>query len=335
VNSSSSNYSSITYSPPWNFGSIPISHKIEMSQQSAPAVAWCFTLNNPIEEEITNLNTVLNGAEVKYAVYQKEEGDSGTPHLQGYLEMSSKKRLASVKRLLGTDRIHLEKRKGTRDQARTYCKKEDTRLAEPVEFGIWRHSDKTTGLSRLVDGLRNGKTLADVAREEPETFIQYHNGIRKWHALTLTSAKQAENVRGLWLYGQPGIGKSHKAREISGDNLYLKSQNKWWDGYTGETHVVLDDLDKGGACLGHYLKIWSDKWSCTGEIKGGVVNLEHDHFIVTSNYHPADLWPDDPPMLQAIMRRFVIKEGTQRGSVVTWKVENDENNPNKRIKKTE
>lgn len=36
--------------------------------------------------------------------------------------------------------------------------------------------------------------------------------------------------------------------------------------------------------LGHYLKIWADKWSCTGEVKGGTVPLNHRNFIVTSNY---------------------------------------------------
>lgn len=291
-------------------------------KQSAPCVAWCFTLNNPTDHEITLLHEVFNKDPIQYAIYQKEEGESGTPHLQGYLEVQPKQRLAPLKRLLQVDRIHLEKRKGTRDQARAYCQKAESRVTNPVEFGRWRDSDKTTGLSRLVDGLRNGKTLADVAREEPETFIQYHNGIRKWHALTCTTSKETENVRGLWLYGDPGIGKTHKAREIGSDSLFLKSQNKWWDGYAGESYVVLDDLDKQGSCLGHYLKIWSDKWSATGEIKGGVVNLEHDHFIVTSNYHPVDLWPDDPVLCEAVSRRFVIKKGTRVGSNVTWTIEN-------------
>lgn len=78
------------------------------------------------------------------------------------------------------------------------------------------------------------------------------------------------DVRGHWYVGLPGTGKSRTARERF-PGAYLKAQNKWWDGYQGQEAVILDDMDKGGACLGHYLKIWADRYACTGETKGGHV----------------------------------------------------------------
>jgi hypothetical protein len=47
--------------------------------------------------------------------------------------------------------------------------------------------------------------------------------------------------------------------------------------------------------LGHYLKIWADKYPCTGEIKGATVQLKHHRFIVTSNKDIDDLFnkPED------------------------------------------
>lgn len=86
---------------------------------------------------------------------------------------------------------------------------------------------------------------------------------------------------------------------------YLKAQNKWWDGYSGQKSVILDDLDSD--CLAHYLKIWADRYACTGEIKGSTIPLNFDKLVVTSNYHPAQLFKDEQ-MTAAIIRRFKITE---------------------------
>jgi len=123
----------------------------------------------------------------------------------------------------------------------------------------------------------------------------------------LGEAETQEDVRGIWYYGKPGVGKTHKVRTEE-PSLYLKAQNKWWDGYEGQEAVVLDDLDKGGQCLGHYMKIWSDKWAATGECKGSTIPLNYKRFYVTSNYHPDEIWTEDKPMLEAIVRRFKIIE---------------------------
>lgn len=115
------------------------------------------------------------------------------------------------------------------------------------------------------------------------------------------------DVRGFWFFGPPGCGKSHKARTENPDS-YIKAQNKWWDGYDGQKTVILDDLDKGAYGLGHYLKIWADKWPCKGEVKGAQVELVHTKFIVTSNFAISSIWDpeEEPEMYQAISRRFKL-----------------------------
>lgn len=80
----------------------------------------------------------------------------------------------------------------------------------------------------------------------------------------------------------------------------------------------MDDLDTG--ILSHYLKIWADKWKCTGEIKGGTVALNYKRFIVTSNYTPAELWgkPEEETLRLAICRRFILFTMPERDKL-TWK----------------
>jgi len=72
---------------------------------------------------------------------------------------------------------------------------------------------------------------------------------------------ETDDVRGLWYVGPPGTGKTTFARTEWG-SVYIKAQNKWFDNYKGEETIVLDDLDSD--CLAHYIKIWADKWPCTG-----------------------------------------------------------------------
>lgn len=105
-----------------------------------------------------------------------------------------------------------------------------------------------------------------------------------------------------------------------GEDLYLKPQNKWWDGYTGQKYVLLDDFDKQGACLGHYLKIWADRYACTGETKGGTIPLKFEKFIITSNYTPDQLW-EDTEMRAAIERRFTKEQFLAPFTVESEKLE--------------
>jgi hypothetical protein len=70
----------------------------------------------------------------------------------------------------------------------------------------------------------------------------------------------------------------------------------------------MEDLDTD--VLGHYIKIWADRYACTGEIKGGTVPLYHKTFVITSNYTPEQLFTKDPTMAKAVRRRFTFTHMT-------------------------
>lgn len=97
--------------------------------------AWCFTINNPTEEDIPGYDSSKH----EYLVYQLEQGQgSQTPHYQGYVFFKSKVEFNTVKKWL--PRAHIAKAKGTPLQNRDYCTKEmdhgfPCRLNDPVEYG--------------------------------------------------------------------------------------------------------------------------------------------------------------------------------------------------------
>ena len=103
------------------------------SRQEAATVSgvkkdWVFTLNNPTIEEENALAAFLSGTSVRYGIVQREVGDLGTPHLQGYFELRRARAFSTVRAML--PRFHVEPRRGTRDQARDYCRKSATAVQE-------------------------------------------------------------------------------------------------------------------------------------------------------------------------------------------------------------
>lgn len=133
---------------------------------STQARGWVFTLNNP-----TAALELPEGA--RYLVYQKEVGESGTPHFQGYVEFARPKRLGGLKAWLPT--AHFEVRRGTREQARDYARKEASRVEGPWEFGDWGagSAGARNDLAAARDLLMKGGTKRDLLEEMPEILAKY------------------------------------------------------------------------------------------------------------------------------------------------------------------
>lgn len=278
---------------------------------------YCFTWNNP-DQHSGDVLELFAHEYCPYLVYGREVGEGGTYHYQGFFTLKKTQRLAALKRLIAPS-VHFEVAMGTSVQASDYCKKD----GDFTEFGECPSQGSRTDLSTATTMIKKGASMQEVADECSEVFVKFGRGLRDL-ALTLAQPFDYTATRGMWIYGPPGTGKSHTARRLDPD-AYLKAQSKWWDGYANQHTVILDDLDTN--VLGHYLKIWADKYACTGETKGGTVNLQHRTFIVTSNYHPGDLWKesDDQQMLEAILRRFRVYHKANRNTILEHCVLNAEN----------
>lgn len=94
------------------------------SSRVNPCKNWVFTLNNYTEENITELLTHKKISGAKKYMFQREIGESGTPHLQGFIVFSTKIRPLSLKLC---KKIHWEKMKGTVLDNIKYCSKSETK----------------------------------------------------------------------------------------------------------------------------------------------------------------------------------------------------------------
>jgi len=265
--------------------------------------AWCFTINNYTEEHVN----VLREFPCKYLVCGREVGANGTPHLQGYIYFKHPKTFNNMKNIMPGN-AHLEKARGSTDQNREYCTKENNYFetgAKPmsqsekgeVEQERWKKAFNLcqAGKVDLVDAdikFRYYRTCKDISRD------------------FMTKAADLKELENKWIWGPPGVGKSRYARENFGRGAFFKPGNKWWDGYQGEENIIIDDFELDWKCLGHYLKIWADRYSFIAEYKGGSMHIRPKRVIVTSNYSIEEVFAADQVMVAAINRRFFTYQVT-------------------------
>jgi hypothetical protein len=307
------------------------------------ASSYCFTWNNYTQASIDLIAQLYKDGLFTYIIYGKEVAQTGTPHLQGYFRLVSRKRRTQLnnKKLFGKD-VQFQITTKNEDCNIKYCSKGEQSHeewstdytagpnyglnADVTIFGTFtpKQPGKRNDILGCTDLIDAGKPMSYVAASNPTCYVNSHHGLHAY-ALATVDAIETTNVRGIWLYGAPGTGKSHEVRAICGDNLFLKAQSKWFDGYALQTNILIDDFDMGGEGLAHHLKLWADRYKAYGEIKGGTVALQHENLFITSNYHPSILFADckgGAVMLEAILRRFIVVEKTSRSFILCKNITN-------------
>jgi len=88
---------------------------------------WVFTLNNYSEEDITQLHSDFLKYGKKF-ICEKEIGESGTPHLQGYVMFKNSRNLETLKKV--NKKVHWGIAKGNVEQNKKYCSKDNNVIFE-------------------------------------------------------------------------------------------------------------------------------------------------------------------------------------------------------------
>lgn len=264
---------------------------------------FVFTLNNFLLPEDFEFEDF-----VKYCIWQHEE--KSTKHTQGYIELHNAQRFTKLQKMFGT-KGHFESRKGTREQARDYCRKEDSRIAGPFEFGDFERGGQGTrnDLSDAIGVLKETRDLRQVAELHPNTFVKYHKGLEAFRNITNNQKRDSSTPNEVALhFGPPGTGKSFFAHKLfETHRTYNKgpSTKQWWDGYSGESHVIIDEFRGNGISYTSFLAIL-DRYPHKVEIKGSTMEFMAKHFIITSNWMPHEWYDGEKFKLEAITRRINV-----------------------------
>lgn len=270
------------------------------------AAHWCFTLNNPRHQ----LDVTLETPSVRYAIFQIETGEEGTPHFQGYLELQRSQRLSFLQRLIPG--AHFEQRRGTREQARDYCRKEEGRVEGPWEVGTWEGGQGTrSDIASFKAAIDRGDDDAKLWDDHPNLFLRYGKMLQSVRALK--APKRTWKTHVTVVYGPPGCGKSRWAAETMPNAFYKTANDSWWNGYNGEEDVILDDY-KAWLPWSTLLQVL-DRYPMQVPTKGGFTAFFPKRLIITTNFLPSEWYGKDEDGGRA--RKYPLDALTRR--VDSWR----------------
>lgn len=255
------------------------------------ARSWCFTLNNPSLEALDYLEAIKTNYStlVRYIVFQLEEGENGTRHFQGYVELNRAQRLSYMKKI--DPNAHWEKRMGSREQARMYAMKEDTRISGPFEYGTFEAGGqgRRNDVKEFIDSVRSGKRKRELIDDYPLIMMKHP---KFYEAIKQEEMPIRENDLIVRLnYGHTRTGKTRYCKENFPNHWELPITNGtlWFDGEDMHEVCLLDDFcgKKSKWTLDNLLKIL-DIYPRRVPFKGGFTWWMPNIIIITSNLHPRD-----------------------------------------------
>lgn len=242
---------------------------------------------------------------IRYAVYQAEYVTCY--HFQGYIELDKPQRMSWLRKIDGLETAHFEVRKGTREQARAYCMKEDSRMDGPFEFGLWIGGQgERSDLEEVKEFLNESKrTELELAHNFFGHYVRYNRALLRYQELKWASPR-SDKTELILALGVPGCGKTRWAFETYPDLFNKQAGNKWWDGYAGQETVLLDDFANGWFPYYQLLQL-ADRYPMKVEVKGGTVDFVAKRLIITSNKHPLNWYDSDQMTTFAAFARRVDK----------------------------
>jgi len=242
-------------------------------KQISPALRWCFTLNNYTAEDVSSIVPIIQAHATKWVV-GFEVGESGTPHLQGFIRFKTKKRPMTI--FSSFRGIHWEKCKGTDQQNLEYCSKDDD-----FQSGGFPKPIKVINPNRPWERL-----IMDIIKVEPNDRVIY------------------------WFWSREGnVGKTafckyltvkHDALPLHGKGADVRNGISEWYKNKGETpKLVVFPIPR--SYNSDYLSYESienikDMYFYSGKYEGGVICGNSPHLFIFANQLPdyeklsADRW---------------------------------------------
>jgi len=272
----------------------------------------CITWNNYTEDNVKTWESLVETVPfVVYVCYTREVGESGTPHLQGFIKTSKTVTTSWLCKLCPG--IWATKTLATNvDKAIGYCHKKGEPEEIPlIEFGVRpKGAGHRTDLDMLHADILSGMSQRDVSNQHFGLYLRYSTGLQRYWTLNASTATRSE-PKIYWLWGPSGTGKTQRISKYQSGStipptdvpdastarpemysLTHTTSGTWWDMYHGQTVVLLDDLRGSWMPYSDLLRIFQSS-PCQVSARGVGHWLAASTFFVTTNLPPSELYSAD------------------------------------------
>lgn len=274
---------------------------------------FTFTLNlgkDPVlaEERVRKHHAVIEAGFLKKKVSFYSGGHEVAPttgehHVQGYLEVTK-----GLQWTYETFKTFLNKGNTWKGQSLWVKASKGSALEnvkythKPENVGRWELTKgefrnygqgRSAAMAKVKTMLDTGATMKQVYSAEFEESAKHYRFFKEYR-LVMTKPRSWPMVV-FYIHGPSGSGKSSIIERFwpLGDDTYWLTvpkagQNVWWDGYDGQSTVVIDDWKPGYFGPGHvlFMQRLVDRYPFKVPVHGGLVEFVSKVIVFTSNTPP-------------------------------------------------
>lgn len=171
---------------------------------------------------------------------------------------------------------------------------------------------KRSDIEEAHKAIKEGAKVDDLLLEHPE-LMRMDRHLDRIEDIVLRKKRRTEMTKGIWLWGGTGVGKTHEAYELAGEDRYVHETDDkgWWDGYRGQESVIIDDFR--GAITYNRLLTLVDKYDAHVPRRNRApYPFTSKLVIITSSLPPDQVFKNlaANDSLDQLYRRFEVRELT-------------------------
>lgn len=218
---------------------------------------FCFTLFN-YESLLDSLRLLIDNSKVTYLLWGEEVcPNTNAKHLQGYVQLKSRMRMLSLKKLIGIETIHLTACAGSDEDNEKYCTKENTNIIRLGTRRSIKSRKRKSGecFGELIGAVESGWSLQEIVKEWPEMYVKHHTGVEKVLKLFNETVPTVYYGPFQWnfspnfeksiiIMGPTGLGKTQYAKTLF-TNVHMIRHIDKLKGFNQLHHggIIFDDME--------------------------------------------------------------------------------------------